>query len=105
MRLFLLLILLMGPVHAETVDVRHYGPLDLAHLNCESVSRSSFIERVCYDKKERFLVIKLREIDYPYCGIDQANIDALMSADSMGRFYNASIKGKFDCQVNRAPKY
>jgi hypothetical protein len=38
-----------------------------------------------------------------YCAIDDGTVSALLAAGSMGRFYNASIKGNFDCRVNRVP--
>lgn len=35
---------------AETIDVKAYGKLDLAPFAYTDVSRSSFINRACYDK-------------------------------------------------------
>jgi hypothetical protein len=35
----------------------------------------------------------------------RATVDAFQAADSMGRYFNASIKGHFDCQTGRVPSY
>ena len=32
-------------------------------------------------------------------------MSSLLNALSMGRFYNSSIKGNFDCRTNRVPEY
>jgi hypothetical protein len=49
---------------------------------------------------------------YPYCAIDAATVQALISADSVGSFYNAKIRsgrdgshGSFDCRDHATPKY
>jgi hypothetical protein len=45
---------------AETIDVKYYGSLDLKPLVCTDVTRSSFINRACYDKTKRFMVVQLK---------------------------------------------
>jgi len=45
------LAMIVSAAHAETVEVKYRGPVDLAPFACEAVTRSSFIERVCYDEK------------------------------------------------------
>ncbi|WP_206733194.1 hypothetical protein [Bradyrhizobium guangzhouense] len=47
---------------AETIDVKYYGKLDLAPFACTDVSRSSFINRACYDKSQQFMVVQLRSV-------------------------------------------
>ena len=96
---------LAGVVHAETVNVKYRGPVDLAPFQCESINRSSLVTRVCYDRKEQYMVIGLQGTYYHYCEIDAATVSALRNAQSMGRFYNQAIKGKFDCRTRRVPTY
>src|ERR1700719_2770055 len=105
MRLCLFLILLAGPVHAETVDVKYRGAVDLKTFDCTEVSRSSLVRRVCYDGPNEYMVISLNGTYYHYCEIDQGTVAALKNANSMGRYYNASIKGRFDCRSHRVPSY
>lgn len=75
-------------------------------------TRSSLINRVCYDAAKAFLVIELRATYYPYCSVDQATVDAFLQAPSMGHFYNESIRsprgggfGPFDCRNHPMPSY
>jgi len=94
----------------ETIDVKYYGKLDLAPFACTDVSRSSFINRACYDKSEQFMVVQLRSVYYPYCEMPAATFEAFLTAPSMGQYYNANIKrsgsdGPFDCRTHRIPKY
>ena len=43
----------------EPVDVKYRGPISLAPFTCEAITRSSFIERVCYDAKNAYMLINL----------------------------------------------
>ncbi len=85
--------------------MKYRGPVDLSSFQCESVSRSSLVTRVCYDRKEQYMVIGLQGTYYHYCAIDAGTVAALRGAESMGRFYNANIKGNFDCRTRRVPAY
>jgi hypothetical protein len=90
---------------AQQVDVKYRdGPVDLKHFACTKTV-SSFVNEVCYDRKNQYMVIQLKETRYPYCDIDAETVASLLSADSKGRYYNASIKGKFGCQGKTQPKY
>jgi hypothetical protein len=95
---------------AETIDVKYYGKLDLATFTCTDVSRSSFINRACFDKAKRFMVVQLKTVYYPYCEMPARTYDAFLAAPSMGKYYNANIKGTgqdgpFDCRTHPVPKY
>jgi hypothetical protein len=96
-----------GPslARAESVYVKYRGEVDLKSFDCTDITRSSFINRVCYDEANEYMLINLNGTYYHYCAIDDGTVSALLAADSMGRFYNASIKGNFDCRVNRVPEY
>ena len=100
-----LALVVLGSVHAETVNVKYRGPVDLAPFQCESVSKSSLVTRICYDRKEQYMVIGLQGTYYHYCEIDSGTVAGLRGADSMGRYFNARIKGNFDCRINRVPTY
>lgn len=89
---------------AETVDVKYRGPVDLKPFSCRDVV-SSFVRRICYDKAQSYMLINLQGTWYHYCEIDPRTVASLISAESVGRYYNASVKGKFDCRINRVPVY
>ena len=94
----------------ETVEVKYRGPVDLTPFECEEVTRSSFIRRVCYDAANQYMIIRLKRTYYHYCEIGAGTVTALKAAPSMGRYYKANIKGwgsdgPFDCRTHRVPKY
>jgi hypothetical protein len=89
----------------EAVIVKYRGPVDLAPFKCDTITRSSFIRRVCYDAENAYMLINLRGTWYHYCKIDSGTVSTLKAAKSMGRFYNESIKGNFDCRTRRVPDY
>lgn len=90
---------------AETVDVKYRGQVDIRPFECADITRSSFIRRVCYDKANEYMLINLNGTYYHYCQIDPETVTALKTADSMGRYFNAEVKGHFDCRNNRVPIY
>ena len=63
---------------AETVEVKYRGPVDLKPFVCQEITRSSFINRVCYDAKERYMVILLKATYYHYCELLQATLSDLL---------------------------
>jgi hypothetical protein len=90
---------------ATTVFVKYRGPVDLAPFDCVTVERSSFIRGVCYDEPNRYMLVSLDGIWYHYCGIDSGTVERFKAAPSMGSYYNANIKGNFDCRVTPPPAY
>jgi hypothetical protein len=92
-------VLLNSAVHAETVQVKHRGVVDLKPFKCAEVTRSSFVHRVYFDHANNYMPINLGGIYYHYCEIDDATVSSLLIADSMGSFYNSKVKGPFDGNV------
>ena len=90
---------------AETVVVKYRGPVDLAPFNCEWVTRSAVVKRLCYDSHEQYAIVNLAGTYYHYCEMPPDVVTAWREADSMGRFYNAQVKGQFDCGGHRIPPY
>jgi hypothetical protein len=98
------LIVLGSQAYSETADVKYRGPVDLEPFVCSDVT-SSFVRRVCYDKTNAYMLINLQGTWYHYCEIDGSTVASLIGAESVGRFYNASVKGHFDCRTKRVPTY
>jgi KTSC domain-containing protein len=95
---------------AETIAVKYWGDLNLAPFTCTDITRSSFINRACYDRAKHFMVVQLRGTYYPYCEMPAATYQSFLDAPSMGKFYNANIKGSgsdgpYDCRTNMKPSY
>lgn len=90
---------------SETVQVKYRGPVSLASFQCEWISRSSVVRRLCYDSKEQYVVVNLTGTYYHYCEVPASVVANWRQAESMGRYYNTQVKGRFDCRILRVPSY
>jgi len=102
---FAIVIGISAGAHAECVSVKYREtcvPLD--KLEC-TPTESSFVHQVCYDQKNRYMVILLNTTRYHYCDIPKETVTALVQAESVGRFYNTVVKGKFSCEGQAVPTY
>lgn len=93
---------------AETVQVKYHGPVSLDAFACTDVSENSDVSRICYDKAERYMVIRLKTTYYHYCAIDAATVQGLQSAKSKRDFFESRIRGSgkdgpFDCRTKPIP--
>lgn len=68
-----LYVALTSAAAAETVAVKYRGPVPLDTFQCASIHRSSFIERVCYDGAQQYMVLLLKGTYYHYCEIGKAS--------------------------------
>lgn len=96
---------LPSPSAAETVYVKYRGLVDLSPFKCHLITRSSFVNRLCYDRQEKYVIVKLKNTYYHYCEVPPDVVMDWLKAESIGRFYNANIKGRFDCRKNYVPPY
>jgi hypothetical protein len=104
-----MMVTLCATAQAEIVDVKYRGPIDLKPFNCTNTV-SSFVNRVCYDKANSYMLILLKNTWYHYCEIDAGTVTALLNAESVGRYFNVNIKGTgndgpFDCRTHMMPRY
>jgi KTSC domain len=105
-----LALLLPGPLAAEEVCVKYHKCVPLNQFQCTDLTRSSFVERVCYAESKRYMIIKLQGTYYHYCQIGPATVAELLAAPSIGRYYNANIKSAatnraFDCRDHPIPSF
>ena len=103
-------LLISASARAESVTVKYRGVVDLKPFSCTDTPRSSFIQRVCYDKAQSYMLINLRGVYCHYCELPPPTLEAFLAAPSMGKFYNQSIRssgsdGPFDCRTHRVPNY
>lgn len=88
---------------AEVVHVKYRGPVDLSLFHCARPS-SSFVHRICYQASTRYAVVLLKNTYYHYCRVPESVIDNWFLAPSVGRFFNRSIKGNYDCRSGGIPR-
>jgi hypothetical protein len=106
------LVLLAGAswADAETVNVEGRGAVDLRPFVCQDITRSSLVNRVCYDAPNQTMIVQLNAVYSQYCDVPGATRDGFLNAPSMGQYYNANIKGsgaaaRYQCEPRRAPKH
>jgi len=98
-------LLLSAEFGSETVDVNGRGAVDLATFDCRDITRSSLIQRVCYDRAKRHMIVGIKGSYDQYCELPQPAFDGLMGARSMGQFFNQNIRdtGGYDCRTHPIP--
>jgi hypothetical protein len=85
--------LLATPVVSETIDVGGRSTVDLYPFECRDITRSSVLQRVCYDRAQRHLIVAVKGAWDQYCDLPAETYGALMGAPSMGQFFNRNIRG------------
>ena len=75
----------------------------LDNSECIDTSKSSFVRNACYNAYQNYMVIKLQNTWYHYCRFGNGDWQSFKTADSFGKHYNASIKGRFDCMQGGVP--
>jgi hypothetical protein len=103
------MVIMCRNAQAESVNVKYHGFVDLKPFSCTNTA-SSFVNRVCYDKRNAYMLILLKDTWYHYCEIDAVTVASLISSGSVGRYYNANIRGTgnegpFDCRTHKVPSY
>ena len=83
--------LLATPVVSETIDVGR-STVDLKRFECRDITRSSIVQRVCYDHAQRHLIVAVKGTYDQFCDLPAETFDALMGAPSMGQFFNRNIR-------------
>ena len=107
-RLAFIIALLLAPPWevAESVDVRYLGSVNLKSYICQDITRSSLIERVCYDETNRHMVIRHSAVHDQYCELPESVADAFLNAPSMGQYFKTNIagtnSGRYDCGARKA---
>ncbi|PPQ20427.1 KTSC domain-containing protein [Bradyrhizobium sp. AC87j1] len=91
-----------APIVSETVETGERQPIDLATFECRDISRSTVLQRVCYDRAQHDLVVATGGSYARYCGVAAETADRLLGAPSMGQFFNQNIKreapgSRYDC--------
>ncbi|MCP3374229.1 KTSC domain-containing protein [Bradyrhizobium cajani] len=91
-----------APIVSETIETGERRPIDLATFECRDISRSTVLQRVCYDRAQQNLIIAINGTYDRYCGVDSDTVDRLLGAPSMGQFFNRNIRrqdvgSRYDC--------
>lgn len=95
-------LLITTNAHSETVLTKYHGEISLENYACPEIKPSSFVNRICFDKSSKDLIVQLRNTYYRYCKITEDVFTSWISAPSLGRYYNRYVKtssseNKFSC--------
>lgn len=93
-----------APIVSETVETGERRRIDLATFECRDISRSTVLQRVCYDRAQQNLVVAVEGRYDRYCGVAAETVDSLLGAPSMGQFFNRTISretagSRYDCRA------
>jgi hypothetical protein len=96
--------LVTAPIVSETIETAEHRPIDLATFECRDISRSTVLQRVCYDHAQQNLVVSVDGRYDRYCGVAAETVDSLLGAPSMGQFFNRNIRREaagrsYDCRA------
>lgn len=69
--------------------------ITFATPNCKTITRSSFINQVCYENQTKELWMLLKDQWYKYQGVPDYVYENLIIAPSMGQFFNYNIKDHY----------
>ena len=83
------------------------GPVDVAHprFDHQPTPGSSFVAGVWYDADNSYLIIGLEGRYYHYCSVPVDVWSGFADAPSSGRYYNTTLRGRFDCRLGGVPSY
>ncbi len=83
--------LVAAPIVSETIEIgeRH---VDLGTFECRDITRSTVLQRVCYDRAQQDLVVGTSGGYDRYCSVPGAAVERLLGAPSMGQFFNQNIR-------------
>ncbi|WP_375314433.1 KTSC domain-containing protein [Bradyrhizobium sp. A5] len=91
-----------APIVSETVETGERRLVDLGTFECRDITRSTVLQRVCYDPAQQDLIVAVGGAYGRYCGVTADMVERLLGAPSMGRFFNQNLKreavsGRYDC--------
>jgi predicted phosphoribosyltransferase len=81
-----------APIVSETVETGERRLVDLETFECRDITRSTVLQRVCYDRAQQDLIVAVNGAYDRYCGVTADTVERLLDAPSMGRFFNQNIK-------------
>jgi hypothetical protein len=99
--------LLTSSINAKDIYVKYRGYVNVGNGYFEEIplKSSSLIKQMFYDKKNSYLLVRLKKTFYHYCSIPTYTILSWTQSKSLGQYYNYSIKGNYDCRVYPQPNY
>ena len=105
--LTLIIFLFVSCIHAQDINVKYRGIVNVenGHFIDYPLKTSSLVKAIYYDESNEYLLVSLNGTFYHYCTIPVQVVNDWVDAPSLGKYYNAKIKGNYDCRINPTPEY
>ncbi|MCK1286865.1 KTSC domain-containing protein [Bradyrhizobium sp. 44] len=81
-----------APIVSETIETGEHRLVDLKTFECRDITRSTVLQRVCYDRAQQALIVAMDGAYDRYCGVPVEMVERLLGAPSMGQFFKQNIK-------------
>jgi KTSC domain len=81
-----------APIVSETIETGDHRRVDLGTFECRDITRSTVLQRVCYDPAQQHLVVAASGTYDRYCSVSADTVERLLDAPSMGQFFNQNIR-------------
>ena len=114
MSVFIFLLTSAYPAFGADLFVKHRGVVNTELINKRTghphfaelkLKRSSLVKGMFYDQGNSYLLVRLGNSWYHYCGITQKEVRSWQNSQSLGSYYRSSIKGEYDCRTGFVPQY
>ena len=80
--------------------------VDVSAANFQPLNRSdSTVKNAWYDTVNQYMIIKLSDTYYHYCGVPVDIWAGLKVSSSPYSYYRETLRGNFDCRLQPAPTY
>ena len=76
----------------ENVDVQGRGLVSLAPFDCRNTPLDGFVERICYDAANAYLLLDLGGVWTQFCRVDAKTMSDLKSGAALRDFYERSSR-------------
>jgi len=80
-----------APIVPESIEIGERR-VDLGTFECRDITRSTVLQRVCYDRAQQDLIVGISGRYDRYCGVPAATVERLLGAPSMGQFFNQNLR-------------
>jgi KTSC domain len=96
-------------IRPEAVDVEPRVSVALTEdFDCRDIKRSSIVQRVCYEEKQKYLIVNIEGIYHQYCDVPVSTYVTFMGAFSMGHYFQNEIEDgsnniRYKCRVLDQP--
>lgn len=93
--------------HAQNIFVKYRGNInvDNGHFIELPLKSSSVVKEIWYDQCNEYLLVRLQQTFYQYCSFPVDVVNQWINAPSLGKYYTAKVKGRFDCRDYPVPEY